>query len=175
MNNYAQEHYDSALNSCYPDAQASASTDNELINLIRDFIIDKSLKAQLEYHLKHNPLTPKASHKIKMFFLFALNQQFVTSNIPTKDDNLEQRRLQARYKLMTAQLPLGLTRYDINDTYINLLSGIDHCYQNQLLRARNGFTMKRVSTQTIESADQNTQEQQNQEERTLLQKLNLSR
>lgn len=175
-NEYLTEHYRNAIYGAYPDAQATASTDNEFVNLIRDFVIDKSLKAQFEYYLKYQPPTPKASHKLKIFLLFCINSQFVTSNIPTGKDLIEQRRLQARYKLIVAQLPLGLTRYDINDSFIHLTSLIDHLYQNQLLRARGGFTMKRVSTKTIEAGGFGQDHQGNEQEkseRSILQKMRI--
>lgn len=175
---YLTQTYRDAIYGAYPEAQATASTDNEFVNLIRDFVIDKSLKAQFEYFLKYQPPTPKAAHKLKIFLLFCINSQFVTSNIPTGKDLIEQRRLQARYKLIVAQLPLGLTRYDINDSFIHLTSLIDHLYQNQLLRARGGFTMKRVSTKTIEAGGfgQNQgKDEQERSEQSILQRMRISR
>lgn len=134
------------------------------------------MKSQLEYYLKCRPLSPNATHKVKTYFLFALNSQFVTSNIPTDHDNVEQQKLYLRYKMMKTSIPLGLTKYDINDTFIHIIGMIDHLYYNQLLRARAGFTFKRISTQTFESSDMSqSTPRQDKDEQTILQKLRISR
>jgi hypothetical protein len=170
-----EEYSRSIFGEIYPDVQATAAASQDLVNLVRDFVIDKSLKAQLEYFLQHQPPTPKAAHKIKTFFLFCINAQFVTSNIPTREEMIEQRRLQAQFRLIEAQLPLGLTKYDMNDTYIHTTSLIEHLYRNQLLRARNGFTMKRVGTKTFEAGGFDQKDEQEKSEQGILKRMGVVR
>lgn len=109
-------------------------------------MIDKSIKKQLEYYLKYNLLTPHAKHKLITFLLFCINHNITTSNIPGEKGA---RRLMARYKIVRAQLPLGLTRFDLNDTFMHIVSSIDLHFLNQEYRAAGGFTMKQIRTQTF--------------------------
>lgn len=149
----------------YPTGQPSSLSQNDLVNLIRDWVGDKSLKTQLEFYLNNNPITPKAAHKLITLFLFALNSSIVVSNIPTEREAM---KLKALYKIMRAQFPMGLTRFDLNDTTLHVISGIDHLYANQLFRAAKGFTMKRVGTHTIESHYREEGTQPEQQEQNVL-------
>lgn len=146
----------------YPAGTPSSLSTNDLVNLIRDWVNDKSLKVQLEYYLTSSPITPKATHKLITLFLFALNSSIVVSNIPTEHEAM---KLKALYKIMRAQFPMGLTRFDLSDTTLHVIAGIDHLYANQLFRAAKGFTMKRVGTHTIESHYREEGTQPEQQER----------
>lgn len=149
----------------YPVGTPSSISQNDLVNLIRDWVNDKALKHQLEYYLTYSPITPKASHKLITLFLFALNASIVVSNIPSER---ESQRLKARYKILVAQFPMGLTRFDLNDTVLHVIAGVDHLYENQLFRAAKGFTMKRVGTHTVESHYKEEMPQTEHQEQTAL-------
>ncbi len=158
----------------YPVQPPTTIAENELINLVRDFVLDETLKSRLEYYLKYNPLTPKATHKLISFLCFSINVAVTVSNIPTREDA---RKLNARYKLQRALLPNGLTKFDMTDTYLHILAGIDHCYTNQLFRAAQGFTMKQIHTHTLEQkiSDSRATSPPSEEEGRTLRKLILSR
>lgn len=60
-------------------------------------------------------------------------------------------RLCDKYNVLRVELPLGLTLYDMNDSFTHVLDIIDLNFLNQLYRATGGFHMRRISTQTSEN------------------------
>lgn len=130
----------------YPDVDKIV-TDNEFVNLVRD-ITDLSLRKDLDFFLRHNPLTPRAMHKLRIYYRGVINMGMVVSNIRnTTDFN----RLVDKYNVLRVELPLGLTLYDMNDSFTHVLDIIDLNFLNQLYRATGGFHMRRISTQTSEN------------------------
>lgn len=158
----------------YPDFIASSSSDSEFINLVRDLITDVTQQKQLDFYLKKNPLTPKARYKLKMYYRAVMNPALVVSNYKNEK---QAERLHARYKIIKSQLTLGLTRYDINDSFMHVISIIDHAYMNQQYRAYGGFTMKRISTTTTENVNRDIGQPSDgeAEDRSIFRKLGFSR
>lgn len=72
----------------------------------------------------------------------------VVSNIRNMNDF---NRLVDKYNVLRVELPLGLTLYDMNDSYTHVVDIIDLNFLNQLYRANGGFHMRRISTSTTES------------------------
>jgi len=130
----------------YPDVDKIV-TDNEFVNLVRD-ITDLSLRKDLDFFLRHNPLTPRAMHKLRIYYRGVINMGMVVSNIRNYHDF---QRLVDKYNILRVELPLGLTLYDMNDSYTHVVDIIDLNFLNQLYRATGGFHMRRISTQTSES------------------------
>ena len=130
----------------YPDVDKIV-TDNEFVNLVRD-ITDLSLRKDLDFYLRKNPLTPRAMHKLKVFYRGVINMGIVVSNIRNAR---EFERLVDKYNILRVEMPLGLTLYDMNDAFMHVIDIIDLNFLNQLYRATGGFHMRRISTQTNES------------------------
>lgn len=152
----------------YPQDVGTGIADNDYINLLRD-ITDVNLRKQLDHYLKHNPLTPAAVHKLKIYVRGVLNMGLVASNVRNSNDF---ERLMDRYLITKVELPLGLTCYDVNETFTHVINIVDLNYFNQELRAIGGFHMKRIATQTSESISQDqTQMQRGVEDKSTLQKL----
>ncbi len=158
----------------YPDFIASSAADSEFINLVRDLITDVTQQKQLDFYLKKNPLTHKAKYKLKMYYRAVMNPALVVSNYKNEK---QAERLHARYKIIKSQLTLGLTRYDINDSFMHVISIIDHAYMNQQYRAYGGFTMKRISTTTTENVNRDIGQPNDGEveDRSIFRKLGFSR
>jgi len=133
----------------YPDVDKIV-TDNEFVNLVRD-ITDLSLRKDLDFYLRQNPLTPRAMHKLKVFYRGVINMGIVVSNIR---NSKEFERLVDKYNILRVELPLGLTLYDMNDSFTHVIDIIDLNFLNQLYRATGGFHMRRISTQTNEQITQ---------------------
>jgi len=131
----------------YPQDVGTTMSDNDYINLLRD-ITDPNLRKQIDHYIKHNPLTPAAMHKLKIYYRGVLNMGLVASNVRNEKDFL---RIQDRYLIIKCEMPLGLTCYDVNDTYGHIVNIIDLNFFNQELRAIGGFHMKRIATTTSES------------------------
>lgn len=132
----------------YPDVDKIV-TDNEFVNLVRD-ITDLSLRKDLDFYLRHNPLTPRAMHKLRIYYRGVINMGMVVSNIR---NNRDMDRLTDKYNILRVELPLGLTLYDMNDSYTHVVDIIDLNFLNQLYRATGGFHMRRISTSTNETID----------------------
>jgi hypothetical protein len=131
----------------YPQDIGTTMTDNDFINLLRD-VTDPNLRKQLDHFLKYNPLTPSATHKLKVYYRGVLNMGLVASNIRKTNDF---DRLMDRYLIIKCELPLGLTCYDVNETFSHVVNIIDLNFFNQLMRSIDGFHMKRIATTTNES------------------------
>jgi len=130
----------------YPDVD-KILTDNEFVNLIRD-ITDLALRKDLDFYLSSNPLTHKAMHKLKIYYRGVINMGMVVSNIKGQR---EFERLTDKYNVLKVEIPLGLTLYDMNDTFTHVVDIIDLNFLNQLYRAAGGFHMRRIGTQTSEA------------------------
>lgn len=155
----------------YPQDSGVSMSDNEYINLLRD-VTDPNLRKQLDHYLRYNPLTPAATHKLKVYYRGVLNMGLVGSNIRNQNDF---ERLMDRYLITKCELPLGLTCYDVNETFTHVINIIDLNFFNQELRSIGGFLIKRLSTQTSESVSQDNsmmgQDMQRQQEQSTLNKL----
>jgi hypothetical protein len=155
----------------YPQDVGTTMSDNDYINLLRD-ITDPNLRKQIDHYLKHNPLTPAALHKLKIYYRGTLNMGLVASNLRNEKDF---KRIEDRYLIIKCEMPLGLTCYDVNDTYGHIVNLIDLNFLNQELRAVGGFHMKRIATTTSENVqhDQSSfgQYDQRAQEQTTMQKL----
>lgn len=155
----------------YPQEVGATMSDNDYINLLRD-ITDPNLRKQIDHYIKHNPLTPAAIHKLKIYYRGVLNMGLVASNLRNERDFA---RIQDRYNIIRCEMPLGLTCYDVNDTFGHIINIIDLNFFNQELRAVGGFHMKRIATTTSESVqhDQSSYGQYDQraQEQNTMQKL----
>lgn len=155
----------------YPQDVGTTMSDNDYINLLRD-ITDPNLRKQIDHFIKHNPLTPAAIHKLKIYYRGVLNMGLVASNVRNEKDFL---RIQDRYLIIKCEMPLGLTCYDVNDTFGHVVNIIDLNFFNQELRAIGGFHMKRIATTTSESiqhdASVGAQYDQRVQEQSTIQKL----
>lgn len=156
--------YRGGMGAEYPQDIGTTMTDNDFINLLRD-VTDPNLRKQLDHYLRYNPLTPAAVHKLKTYYRGVLNMGLVASNIKRTHDF---ERLMDRYLIIKCELPLGLTCYDVNETFNHIVNIIDLNFLNQEFRAIDGFHMKRIATTTSESVsadmtpngyDQRAQEQ----------------
>jgi hypothetical protein len=153
----------------YPDVDKIV-TDNEFVNLVRD-ITDLSLRKDLDFYLRQNPLTPRAMHKLKVFYRGVINMGIVVSNIR---NSKEFERLVDKYNILRVELPLGLTLYDMNDSFTHVIDIIDLNFLNQLYRATGGFHMRRISTQTNEQITQEASGQaEQQQSQSVWQRLNV--
>jgi hypothetical protein len=95
----------------------------------------------------------------------------VASNIRKREDF---ERLMDRYLIIKCELPLGLTCYDVNETFMHVINIIDLNFFNQSLRAIDGFHMKRLATTTSESLQNDMPQQgydQRMQEQSTMQKL----
>jgi hypothetical protein len=155
----------------YPQDVGTTMSDNDYINLLRD-ITDPNLRKQIDHYIRHNPLTPAAMHKLKIYYRGVLNMGLVASNVRNEKDFL---RIQDRYLIIKCEMPLGLTCYDVNDTFGHVVNIIDLNFFNQELRAIGGFHMKRIATTTSESvqhdASMGAQYDQRAQEQSTMQKL----
>jgi hypothetical protein len=77
-----------------------------------------------------------------------MNVAIVVSNLANQHDYDV---LMDQYDIIRVELPLGLTLYDMNDTFTHIVSIINLHFRNQLFRARAGFHMRRIATSTNES------------------------
>lgn len=153
----------------YPDVDKIV-TDNEFVNLVRD-ITDLSLRKDLDFFLRQNPLTPRAMHKLRIYYRGVINMGMVVSNIRS---NRDFDRLVDKYNVLRVELPLGLTLYDMNDSFTHVLDIIDLNFLNQLYRATGGFHMRRISTQTNETLDGNSPQETDQTaQQSMWQRMNI--
>jgi hypothetical protein len=168
---HQQQQFQGGMGTDYPQDSGVSISDNEYINLLRD-VTDPNLRKQLDHYLRYNPLTPAATHKLKVYYRGVLNMGLVGSNIRNQNDF---ERLMDRYLITKCELPLGLTCYDVNETFTHVINIIDLNFFNQELRAIGGFLLKRLATQTSESVSHENsgmgQQMQQQQEQSTLNKL----
>lgn len=122
--------------------------DSEFIGLLTSITNNDKLQQDLDIYLKKNPLTPAALHKLTVFARACLNQNLVVGNLTGQK---EFDTLMDRYLILKVELPLGLTIYDMNHTFLQFVDMIDLHFPSQLFRARGGFHMRRISTSTNEN------------------------
>lgn len=140
-------HWDEAGLGTYPVDRNSSSSDNDLYNLLRE-MTKPEVRGAIDHFLYYNSPTDKATHRLITFIRAALDTALAGSYLR---DQRDYDRLYDAYQIMKCETPLGLTCYDVDESYNHIMNMVDLHFTNTLLKARGGFIIKRVATQTMEN------------------------
>lgn len=113
-----------------------------------DRISKDELLADLAEYLNEIELTDRAKRKIKVYINTLFNREFAVSRISDYQDLL---RLYDDKARMDADLPLGLTRFDITPEFQHVINLATIKFGIKIRRSVGGFERMRMSTSTQET------------------------
>lgn len=130
-------------------------SNNDFINLARDFV-NPSTNVTFDKFLEKCTLTPRAKLKLQNFYELTIHPLLVSGNIPSPED---EQKLMGIFNVGMVELPLGLTTFDTNPEFNQVLTMVRLHYVNQLQKARKGQTFNRLtsSRQEVVNYDANVE------------------
>lgn len=131
----------------YPVDRNTSSSDNDLYNLLRE-MTKPEVRGAIDHFLYHNSPTPKATHRLITFIRASLDTALAGSYLR---DQRDYDKLYDAFQILKCETPLGLTCYDVDESYNHIMNIVELHFVNTLLKARGGFIIKRVATQTMEN------------------------
>jgi hypothetical protein len=133
----------------YPQERNGGSSDNDFYNIVRS-MTEPEIRKTLDHFLRYNPPTDAAMHRLKTLYRAALDPTLVGSYIR---DQRDYDKLWDTFQELVVETALGLTCYDVNESYNHILNIIVLHFQNTIMKGRGGFAMKRVLTTTAENVN----------------------
>ena len=121
--------------------------DNEWVRFLSELNKDATLMDLVSYLGKAN-LTDRAKWKIQIYITTLLDREFAVSRITDKVDH---RRLMDDKDLIDADLPLGLTRFDITPEFHHIINLIRIKFGIKVRRSRAGFERRMIPAQITET------------------------
>jgi hypothetical protein len=131
----------------YPPDRNAGSSDNDLYNLLRE-MTKPEVRGSIDHFLYHNSPTPKATHRLITFVRAVLDTALAGSYLR---DQRDYDKLYDAFQILKCETPLGLTCYDVDESYNHIMNMVELHFVNTLLKARGGFIVKRVATTTMEN------------------------
>jgi len=124
-----------------------AEFDNEWVRFLSELNKDASMQDLVQYLIRAN-LTDRAKDKIRVYITTLLDREFAVSRIT---DRIDHRRLMDDKELIDADLPLGLTRFDITPEFHHLINLIRIKFGIKVRRSIGGFERRMIPTQITET------------------------
>jgi len=141
-----------------PDAPI-LSYSNEWVTFLDKLVQDEKTR-EIAIFIKTGPLTDRAKKALTIYMFALLDKEFNVTNLQGQSDF---NRIMSEKGLAEADLPLNLTKFDMNATYHLVLDLIRVRFTPKLFRSRKGFQNVQLTTQRSEMM--NVEQSQSQQER----------
>jgi len=124
--------------------------DSEWVRLLDVMGRDATLRPIVKY-ISEVDLTDRAKEKLAIYIVVLLDREFATSKIRDNEDFM---RLQDDKDLLDADLPLGLTRFDISPEFQHIIDLLRIKFGIKVRRSFGGFERTILATQRTESVSE---------------------
>ena len=109
--------------------------DNEFVRFLSTLLKDETTREIAEYIIS-SPLSLVAKEKLVLYAYTLLHREFAVTRLRGERDL---RRILIQKSLIDADLPLGLTRFDLTPEFHHVVNLISIKFQAKLLRSVDGF------------------------------------
>jgi len=127
-----------------------AEFDNEWVRFLSELNKDATMR-DLVFYLKNSSLTDRAKEKIRVYITTLLDKEFAVSRITDRSDH---RRLIDDKELIDADIPLGLTRFDMTPEFHHIINLIRIKFGIKIRRSLGGFERRMIPTQIRETLEE---------------------
>lgn len=124
-------------------AEPSLAFDSEWVRFLNQLSADETLKSLSDY-IRIAPLTRRGKYKLMVYIKILLDREFTMSNLTGKSDV---ESLSLDKLLIDADLPLGLTRFDLSPEFQHIINLVRIKFGIKSRRSLFGFERISVNTQ----------------------------
>ena len=117
-------------------------SNSDYFNMAREFVNPSTNVIFVDF-LKKYPPTKKATVKLRNFYQLTIHPLLVSGNIPSERD---EQVLIGIFNISMAELPLGLTTFDTNPAFHQIINLTRLHFINQLQKARKGGVFKQLTS-----------------------------
>jgi len=137
--------------------------DNEWVRFLNIISSDESL-VHIAGYLRQISLTNRAKTKLTVYIQTLLDREFTVSRIRDSGDYM---RVLDDKNLIDADLPLGLTRFDITPEFQHVINLIRIKFGIKIRRSLGGFERKVMATQRQETVTEERTQMPTEQERSV--------